>query len=311
MRANVMRSVVALMLALATGPLTAFAGMNDILEAIQQSEFRFARSVSEVPFFPVGWAQDRFYPRAQFKDERGALPNGEVVENTFDLGCVLPAYVAKRDMLLLGTDVAWDNLDVQSGPYADQSVLRLAPVAAWLHQFGENETVGAFVAPIFSKELREGQPWGANGYGGVIGMHWFSDEFQLLYGGVYQYSFGQHAGYPYLGMMWMPTPRCSLALVFPWPTFTYTPADRWILQLGISPGGSSWVRRGAGFETTESVASWDLAAGAGYRLHGKLWLFAGAGLAGLRGVKIEGGGDQTRFESKPGAVFTLALQIRP
>ena len=50
---------------------------------------------------------------------------------------------------------------------------------------------------------------------------------------------------------------------------------------------------------------------AGYRLHGKLWLFAGAGVAGLRGLKIESGDDRLRFESKPGPVFTLALQLRP
>jgi len=299
------------LLALALGPLTAFAGMDDIVEAIRQSEFSFARSVSEVPFYPVGWAQNQFYPRTQFADEAGVLPDGEVVENTFSLGVVLPAYVAKRDMLLLGADLAWDNLDVRSGPYQDQSILRLTPVAAWLHQFGEKETVGAFVAPIFSQELRGDQPWGTSGYGGVIGMHWFSDEWQLLYGGVYQYSYGQNTGYPYLGVLWLPSPKWSLSLAFPWPTITYVPRDRWLLQVGLAPGGSSWVKNGDGYETTESLGSWNLTAGAACRLHGKFWLYAGGGVAGLRGVNIEGGGDQTHFESKPGPVFTLALQFRP
>jgi len=301
----------AFVLALAMGPLTAFAGMDVVLEAFRQSEFSFARSTSEVPFYPVGWAQNSYYPQARFRDEGGVLPDGEVVENTFNVGLLLPAYIARRDMLLLGGDMAWDNLDARSGPYGDQRILRLSPVAAWLHQFGEKETVGGFVAPILSQERQGDQAWGTSGYGGVIGMHWCSDEFQWLYGAVYEYSFGRHAGYPYLGLLWMPTPRCSLALVFPWPSFTYAPTDRWIIQTGISPGGSSWVRRGEGYENTESLGSWNLTAGAGYRLHGKIWLFAGAGVAGLRGVEIESGGDLTRFESKPSPVFTLAMQFRP
>jgi hypothetical protein len=142
-------------------------------------------------------------------------------------------------------------------------------------------------------------------------MHRINDEVQLLYGSVYENSFGRHAGYPSLGVLWLPSPKCSLSLVFPWPTLSYAPRDRWLLQLGMAPGGSSWVGRANDFETTQSFGSWNLNAGAGYRVHGKLWLFAGAGVAGLRDVKIESGDDRTRFESKPGIVFTLALQFRP
>jgi hypothetical protein len=218
-------------------PPAALAGVDSIWEAIKGSEFRFARLQTDVPFYPIGWAQDTFYPRARFKDENGVLPDGEVVENTFDLGLLAPAYVAKRDMLILGADCAWDDLHVRSGPYQDQSVLRFAPVTAWLHQFGESEMVSAFAAPTFSKELRSDQPSGSSVFAGVIGMHWFSDTFQLLYGGVYQYSFGQQQGYPYLGVMWSPSPKCSVTLTFPWPAITYAPRDRLLLQLGVTPGG--------------------------------------------------------------------------
>ena len=72
--------VVALALELVVSPPTTFAGMDETMKAFQQSEFSFARSVSEVPFYPIGWAQDNFYPRAEFKDERGVLPMGAVVE---------------------------------------------------------------------------------------------------------------------------------------------------------------------------------------------------------------------------------------
>lgn len=283
--------------------------MQEILDAVNASEFKFARSSSDVPFMPLGWAQDRFYPNAQFSG--GGLPNAGVVENTADLGAVVPPYVGQRDMLLLGGDVAWDHITVKSGPYADQSVLRLTPVTGWLHQFDEEDLAGAFVAPIFSKELLNDEPWGVNGYGGVVGIHWFSDHFQLLYGGVYQYNFGQSAGYPYLGVMWQPTPRVSLAVVFPWPNISYVPADRWLLQLGVSPGGSSWVQRGTDYESTESISSWNLTASTGYRFYEKFWLVAGAGVAGLREVTIENDGNSSQLNSKPSAVFYLAVQFRP
>ena len=290
---------------------TVTAGIRETLDAIEASEFRFARAHSEVPFMPLGWAQTVYYPNSRFEDEQGILPGATVAEYTLNLGGAMPAYVASRDMLLVGGDCSWDQFTVKSGPYRDQSVLRLTPVTGWLHQFGRKDMAGAFVAPIFSQELRNNGSWGVSGYTGVVGIHWFNDDLQLLYGGIYQNSFGTHAGYPYLGLQWAPTPKTSLALVFPWPTFTYAPTDRWIVSVGIGPGGSSWVSRGNGEEATESLGSWNLTAGAGYRFYEKLWLFAGVGVAGLRGVDIESSDSRTRYESKPGAVFTIAVQFRP
>ena len=40
------------------------------------------------------------------------------------------------------------------------------------------------------------------------------------------------------------------------------------------------------FQTTESLSSWNCTAGAGYRFHEELWLFAGAGVAGFGGMTI-------------------------
>lgn len=287
------------------------AGMQETLEAIRDSQFRFARSESDVPFIPLGWVQNRYYPNTSFEAKEGTLSDASAAENTLGLGGMLPSYVAQRDMLLLGGDVTLDCISVKSGPYADQSVLTLTPVAAWLHQLGEDDLVGAFVAPMFSYEFRSAQEWGFSGYGGVIGMHYFTERFQLLYGGVYQNSFGDSMGYPYLGVNWLPTPRWSVALVIPWPTVSYAVSDRWLLQLAVAPGGSSWVRRNGDFESTQSLSSWNMTVGASYRFYEKLWLFAGVGVAGFRGVIIEGDGNEDRLESKPGMVFSLALQFRP
>ena len=87
--------------------------------------------------------------------------------------------------------------------------------------------------------------------------------------------------------------------------------ERWLLLLGVAPGGSSWVRRDNHFESTQSLSSWNLTAGAGYRFYEKFRLFAGVGVAGFRGVNIESAGNADRLESKPSPVFSRALQFRP
>jgi hypothetical protein len=292
-------------------PRPLLAGVDDILEAIRESEFRFARATAEVPFIPTGWMQYSYYPHAEFEDDDGVLPTAGVAEHTYNVGAVMPVHVAKRDMLLLGGDITRDDINVRSGPYQDQRVLRITPVAAWLHQFGENETVGAFVAPILSRELASDQPWASNGFAGVIGMHWYSDTLQWLYGGVYEYNFGEHALYPYVGLQWLATPKLSLSLVFPWPTISYAATERWLFQAGVAPGGSSWIRRGDGFESTQTFGSWNASAGAAYRMHGKFWLYAGVGAAGFRGLTIKSGADETGLDAQLSPVYTLAIQFRP
>lgn len=94
------------LLALVAGPARLPAGMDAIMKAVQQSEFRFARTSSPVPFAPLAWIQNRQFGAARFEDPVGSLPDVEVRENTFNFGAVLPAYVSKRNMILVGGDMA-------------------------------------------------------------------------------------------------------------------------------------------------------------------------------------------------------------
>lgn len=296
---------------LACFPPLARAAVDDILNAIRDSEFRFARTSSEVPFFPVGWLKYAYYPATEFRDDDGVLAPAEAVEHSVSMGGVAPVYVDNRDMFLIGGDLAADTIRVTNGPYRDQRIARVTPVAAWLHQFGTDYTVGAFVAPIFSKEFEQDQSWSANGFAGLIGMYWQSDTLQWLYGGVYERYFGEDYFYPYLGMQWNPTPQWSVALLFPWPTISYAPAKRWVVQAGIEPGGSSWVAHGDGYESTQALGSWNASVGAAYQLQGSWWLYAGAGRTGFRGFTQTTSGDERRLDADSGTVYTLAIQFRP
>jgi hypothetical protein len=303
------RAGLALLLVLLSVP--SHAAVDDILDAIRQSEFRFARGGSEVPFVPVGWLQYRHYPATGFRDDRGLLPPAEATEHTLSLGAVVPVHVEQRDMILLGADLARDSIKVQSGPYRDQRVARITPVAAWLHQFGTDHTLGAFIAPVISKEYEQDRPWSVNGFAGLIGMYWYSNTLQWVYGGVYESYFGERRLYPYLGLQWNPTPQWSLALLFPWPTITYSPAKRWLVQLGISPGGSSWSAHDSGYESTHAFGSWNTTFGVGYQLHGSWWLYAGAGRTGFRGATLTTSGTERNLDADRSPVYTIAIQFRP
>lgn len=293
------------------GANSARAGMGEVIESVRESEFRFMRAGSRVPMIPMAWATGTYYPDARFKPESGPLPEAGATEHTVAAGFVVPAYVARRDMLLVGGDVGWDYVSVTAGPYRDQSVVRVTPLAAWLHQWDNDDMTGVFAAPTFSKNVAGAGDWGLNGYTGLIGMHWFGDSLQLLYGGVYQSDYGQSVFYPYLGMQWQPDDRWSVSLLFPWPTITYALSERWIVQTALAPGGSSWVARGSDYESTQSLNSWNWTVSAGYRVHGKFWLSAGAGVAGLRGLAITSADNRMRFEARPSPVFTLSVQFRP
>jgi len=302
------RAALALLLAAGAGP--AAAGVDDLIDAIQSSEFRFGRAKSEVPFPPLGWVQYRAYDAAQFSDTQGLRPPAEADEQAFSVGGLVPVYVATRDMIVVGGDLSVTSIRVRAGPYRDQRVEQATLVAAWLRQLG-SETLAVFAAPIFSRDDRSDRPSHVNGFGGVIGMHWHSDTLQWLYGAVFEYNFGARTLYPYFGVLWLPTPRWSVALAVPWPTVAYSLNDRWLLEAGVSPGSTSWVTEGSEVQSTQSLGAWNFSVGAAYRLHGRFWLYAGAGRTFGRDLISGGTEGETRFDAESRPVYTLALQFRP
>jgi hypothetical protein len=307
--AALIRLALAALIAAAAG--AARAGLDDIFEAIKSSEFRFARTKSEVPFPPLGWVQYRAYDSALFRDTQGRRPSAEADEATFSVGGLVPLYVATRDMVVAGGDFSQTSIGVRTGPYRDQRVQQATLVAAWLHQYGTSETVGLFVAPILSRDANSDRPSHVNGFGGVVGMHWQSDTLQWLYGAVFEYNFGARTLYPYFGVLWLPTPRWSVALAVPWPTVAYALSDRWLLESGISPGSTSWVTQGDEVQSTQSLGSWNFSVGGAYRLHGRFWLYAGAGVTFGHELTYGGSDGETRFDAESRPVYTIALQFRP
>jgi hypothetical protein len=292
------------------GASRTLGSVDSLIEAVQNSEFRFARTQSDVPFPPAGWLEVRYTPRTEFKSSSGEIAPGSFVETAFSQGVIGPVYVSQRDMLLLGENVFLEKADVQTGPYSDQRVLAVVPMAAWLRQIDRNNLGGAFIAPQFSRELNHDDSWGAQAYCGVIIIHWKTDTLQWVYGAVYEYSFGRNYIYPYLGALWLPNPKVSLSLTFPWPTLSYVPRDPFMLSIGLTPGGASWVSDRGGAKAVYSLNSWNLTANLAWRFYGRLWLQAGVGRSGLRSVKITTGSGDNVIETHSKTVYKLSVQFR-
>lgn len=71
------------------------------------------------------------------------------------------------------------------------------------------------------------------------------------------------------------------------------------------------MNRAKANELTNDNHTWNLTLGTGYRFYENFWLYADVGLAGFRGVTIEGEGSEDRLDSQPSLVFSLAIQFRP
>ena len=287
---------------------TARAGIDDLVQAIAHSDIRFTLADSYVPFIPIAWANYRHYTETEFVNNVGL---GKFREDQANLGAIVPAYVGQRDMVLVGFDAAFSQFDFDTPAVRDANVVTLTPVAGWLRQLDDDSQIGAFVAPLFSSALDDSSEWGAEAFAGVIGSYRANDRLMWIYGGVYEYSFGDHYFYPYVGLRWTPDEHWAVSLVAPWPTIAYAPNENFFINVGVTPGGASWRVNDAGDEAVASFGSWNLSTGAAYRLSGHFWLHAEAGFAGLRSLEINQGDTQLDADLQRQPLFFLALEFRP
>ena len=298
-------------LAVALGAPFARAGVAELVQAVADSDIRFLRVQSDVPFMPIGWAKYSYYRKADLVSVEGADP-GPFSQAEWNVGLVAPVRAGQRDMLLLGMDVGYNTFRFERTPAADASVLAITPVAGWLRQLDETRQVVAFIAPGLTSALGDTSHWSLDSYAGVLGTKRAGDRLMWVYGGVYEFGGGAQFLYPYLGLQWIPGRHWSVALVVPWPTVTYAPNPGLFFNVGVVPGGASWRLDNSGDRLSATFGSWNLMAGVGKRLAGKVWLHGQVGYPGLRGLQIDARGKATleaRATSQP--VINLNLEFRP
>ena len=252
--------------------MRAHAGIDAMIEAVENSQVLFPRTDSDVPFMPMGWATYSYYGDADFG---GGGISGNFREQQGSLGGVLPVYAKDKNILFAGLDAEYTDFHVTTSMQNDMDLWALTPLVADIHQLGDKTQIGGFAAPTFTSALNGGTPWNTGAFIGVLGAYYPNDRLAWFYGGVYQYSFGQNYLYPYLGFNWVLNKHWNICMIVPWPSIQYAPNDRVFFSLGATANGADFNAREDGRQASVVYGNYNLMASVGVRLHKYLWLTAG------------------------------------
>ncbi len=295
----------------ALGALPAGATVLDaMLQQMQRSDFVFGRTDSYVPFPPLAYLTAVHHADSELDLAGGPL---RFSENSLSELLVAPVWIGKRDMALAGEFGQWQHVSFSDPASAQRDLYTFMPVLAWLKQTGSSNQLGAFVAPeyVSGSDVAGYKFTEYSGYGGIIDIYWRSPQFAWVYGGIAYFSGPQNLLFPYLGLLWMPDPHWSLALIVPWPSISYAPSASFLLQLGIVPSDGTLASTNNGRGLQLSYTSWDLRFITSWRLNHSLWLSAGVGWSGLGNLAFSDGGANSDYKLNRGVVWSLQLSLRP
>ncbi|HET7536109.1 MAG TPA: hypothetical protein VFJ90_06630 [Candidatus Didemnitutus sp.] len=300
----------ALALLLAATSLHA-AIVDVLLERFQKSEFAFGRVDSNTPFPPVAWVSLSSYNDSRLATASGAIHFEEL---GFSQALVLPVWIGRKDMFILGEYFAWQQIDFTSPRPQRVHITTVMPVVAWLRQTGPHRQFAAFVTP----ELVNGGGYAdhglakSGGYAGAIAVNWTSDTFAWFYGLVGLFEPGNDTYLPYLGILWQPTREWSVSLIMPWPSISYAPTPDFMFQLGLLPAEATLTTGQEGRNLRVSYDSWNLMFSANRRLSNVCWVTAAVGWASLASFSIDSSGNSgINNDLKRGVLWTLQVSLRP
>ena len=295
-------------------PSLAAAGMvEDWVARFAQSEIRFQRSTSRVPFPPVAFAEASLYGDADVKLQ---TPAGEQ-SFTFDQRSVaqaaaLPLLAGPRDALIIGEWI--DRTDFSTSvPGADSfDVLTVGIPFGWFRQATEDWQVAAFAMPIGHRTSFRDADWTFEYMGGAFARRVHNDHLWWAFGFFADVSPGKHLYLPYLGASWAVNEAWTLSAVMPWPAVLYAPNADTLIRLGVSPSGASWSLNPALGEASFDLGGWDFGLGVERRVAGNAWLKLEGGVGGMRGPGLDRSGiESPDFDYGSTWYLALGLNIRP
>jgi len=225
---------------------------------------------------------------------------------------VMPVWIGRKDMLLIGEYAAWQQIDFSAPQPGRRNLYTFVPLLGWLRQAGEHTQLAAFVAPEYSTgDDISGYSFSEwSGYAGVIGISWTSERFAWMYGGVAAFSHDTNMLFPYVGCLWQPTPHWSVSAILPWPSVSYALDHDTMFQVGISPADGTLAA--AGDDLRMSYTSWSLLFSGHRRVHKNFWLSAYVGWAGAGNFAISTHAQpETDYKFQRDMVFSLQFSFRP
>ncbi|MEM8868167.1 MAG: DUF6268 family outer membrane beta-barrel protein [Verrucomicrobiota bacterium] len=230
----------------------------------------------------------------------------------FSQMALMPIYVGKNDMIMVGDYASWSTFEIQNGPIDNFEVTSLALPIGWLRQIDPAWQVMAFTAPFGHNSNLDGAELSGQLMSGVFARYVKNEKTWWAFGFYSDLNPVESYAIPYLGVFWTLNEEWSLNLIFPWPSLSYAPNEDWLFSLGLAPSGGSWAIEAEDEEIYYNMDAWDFSLNAERRIHEHIWLSIRAGVGGLRSLRITSSGvEDSDFGIDSGWYFGLKLNIRP
>ncbi len=234
---------------------------------------------TRVPDDPAAWLLYTAEGRADL-DDTGTDAPGHVRTHEVDISAALPVYSNDTAAVLLGAAWRWNRFDLGGGLDERYDLymaalpvdLLLQPANRWL--LWVNASPGVFT------DFEHVTDDDARVTGHALVQYDWTPTLSLAAGAAYDREFGDDTLYPLGGAVWAPAPAWRVSLMFPTPQVCYAPHPRWLLFAEARPAGNLWNvhdEETGGPDYDFKLESWQIGAGAEFRLWNALWLHASAG----------------------------------
>lgn len=284
------------------------AAGNQLIEAIMRSDFVFDRSISNVPFIPLGYLT--FSQQNSLEIEDGCqLEDCELDYQSISQGFGLPVWVGQKNMVIIGETLESDYIELGND---SERINTGGVLGAWVAQPTEVWQGALFLYAyrgIGDTELAR-KPKGSV-FGGV-GRYRHKPEFHSYWGIVRIDEYSEETLYPYIGFDWYIDKEWSVSALLPWPTISYSETVNSIVRLGALYSGSAWVGDQQGRLQNNDFQKIDFGLSYEHRLKGMVWGEIGTGYSGFGKMTIRTNSDVDFETDVSGAPFIkLSIKIRP
>ncbi len=268
-------------------PIAKAGTLDDWIRSFADSEIQFQRPTSNVPFQPLAFVDVRFYGDTEVRREGADSLSFD--QTTVSQAAALPFLIGPRDVLVVGEWIGWSEFDSHSSTFDSFRVLSIGIPVGWLRQLNDDWQAAAFVMPLGNRATLADVSWSWEAMGGAFARYVQSDHLAWTFGFFTDIGPGETIYLPYLGATWSVTDQWTLSAMMPWPALLYAPSKNALFRFGAAPSGASWSIRPDGDRASFALDSWDLGLSAGHRVYGNWWLMLGAGIGGLRGLRVTDG----------------------
>ena len=287
------------------------AGLVDrAMERFGNSELKFRRSDSNVPFFPVALLGATAYGDAEVETADGRDLTYDV--DTFSQAAGIPFLLGSRDMLVVGEYISYSDFSVEGGDVDDFGVTSFGLPVGWVRQINDDWQAAAFVMPLGHDSDLNDSGWNWQTLGGGFARWEQRDDLWWAFGLYFDVGGDDDFVIPYLGASWEINQRWTVSAVMPWPAVLYAPTPDWLFRLGVSPSGASWSIEPEDGDAYVNIDSWDFGLGVERRFFRHFWAGIEAGWGGFRGLRLsDDGTDSIDLDVGSSGYVNVSLTLRP